>query len=282
MNKSTQCYIMGLPNAGKTTYLSALWHVLNNSINCSNKLKIGKIGSDAKYLDSLSGKWADADPLDRTKTGEEAKNIRIEVLDELGNVFEIRFPDLSGETFQGQYERREISNDLFDYINNSDGIMVFINVNDIRQTTAISEIDEENKDENKKGKEIAIRRPAIDDPMQVQLIEHLKFIEEISNEKKYNLGIVLSAWDVVKSLKLEQNPEEFLRSRMNMLWQFLYTNKNYKTKFWGVSAQGGDLNEPTLLDKTPAERIIVVNSIGEEGHDITLPIFEVLGENNAR
>ena len=260
-----------------TTYLSALWYALKNDPFHVNKLKLGKIGSDAKYLADLSKIWMDVNPLERTKSGEESKNIRIDVSDELENVFEIRFPDLSGEIFQSQYDRREISKELFDYINGSNGILVFINAKDIE------DINEENKDESQHDrKEIVERHPSIHDPVQVQIVEHLQFIQEISNMKIFNLGIIISAWDIVESLKLEQNPEDFLKSRMNMLWQFLYTNKNYKTKFWGVSAQGGELSDSTLLDKPPAERIIVVNSIGEEGHDITLPIFEVLGENNAR
>jgi hypothetical protein len=276
---------MGLPNAGKTTYLAALWHTLNNSHGYNNKLKLHKIGSQAKYLSHLSKKWADANPLERTARGKEEKDISIEVADDKENIFTLRFPDLSGESFQSQYAKREISNDLVEYIKKSNGILVFINVNDIDQVEHISNINDEQSSINddikvtKQGN--IIRQPEQHDPMQIQIIELLQFIETICERKNYKLGIILSAWDIVRNIGLEKKPEEFIKERMNMLWQFLFTSRTYTTSFWGVSAQGGELKDEALLYVEPIERIIVVNAEGEESHDITLPIFKVLGENNA-
>lgn len=285
MNHFRQCYILGLPNAGKTTYLAALWHTLNNSNGNSTKLKLYKIGSQAKYLSNLSKKWADANPLERTALGKEEKDISIEVTDDKENIFALRIPDLSGESFQSQYAKREISNDLVEYIKKSDGILAFINVNDIDQVEHISDINGErsgaNDEEKFTKRESIIRKPENDDPMQIQLIELLQFIEILSVGKNYKLGIILSAWDIIKKLEFNQKPEEFIKQRMNMLWQYLFTSRTYTTGFWGVSAQGGELKDEELLNLEPIKRIMVVNAAGEESHDITLPIFKVLGENNA-
>ena len=51
-------FIMGLPAAGKTTYLAALWHCLTNKQK--TKLKIVKYNNDQTYLSSISQLWADA------------------------------------------------------------------------------------------------------------------------------------------------------------------------------------------------------------------------------
>ena len=37
-----RCFIMGLPGAGKTTFLAALWHSINNN-SVETKLKLNKI-----------------------------------------------------------------------------------------------------------------------------------------------------------------------------------------------------------------------------------------------
>lgn len=285
MSESKQCFIMGLPNAGKTTYLAALWYSLNNALE-KNKVKLNIMG-DASYLSEISKKWVNVDKIDRTKLGYEKSNISIELIDENKNVFKLRFPDLSGETFQNQYAKREISNELVDYIRSSNGILVFINVSDIDSITLISEVSNNTNILNNtvmtNPEEKQIRNPMLDDPLQVQIIELLQFLMIIKKDETFNLGIVLSAWDLVIDLGLEQIPEEFLMGKMNMLWQFIQSNtNNFRTSIWGVSAQGGKLEkEEELLNvEEPMKRILVVNKSGDVSNDITLPIYEIVGEVN--
>ena len=124
MDDLKQCYIMGLPNAGKTTYLAALWYSLNSAL-MENKIKLNTMGN-ATYLAELSKKWVNAEQLGRTKLGYENTEISIDIVDENENVFNLKFPDLSGETFQNQYEKREILDELVKYIRSADGILFFI------------------------------------------------------------------------------------------------------------------------------------------------------------
>ncbi len=284
MSEAKQCYIFGLPSAGKTTFLAALWHSLNCSHKHNNKLKLHNIGDTAKYLSDISKKWSDSDPLERTPQSGGKQDISIEVSDSYDNIFHLRMPDLSGEIFQSQYEKREISYDLVEYIRGSDGILLFINADKVISTTYIAEINEGDNDKNNLTvplNEIQVRIPALHDPMQVQIIELLQFIEEIGQGKIYNLGIILSAWDLVVGLGTEICPDQFIDLNMNMLNQYLFTNKTFTTSIWGVSAQGGTLGDEILLEKDPVDRIIVIDPRCEESHDITLPIFEVLGGANA-
>jgi len=284
MNNLKRCYIMGLPNAGKTTYLAALWFSLNSPL-MQNKIKL-KTMCNATYLAELSKKWVNAEQLGRTKLGSEETDISIDIIDENENVFNLKFPDLSGETFQNQYEKRQILDELVEYIRSADGILFFINVGDIKGITFIAEMPNESgppqSQNNSDEEKYSVRNPKQDDPIQIQVIELLQFVEEIKESKTSNLGIVLSAWDLTKKID-EPSPEEFVKKKMNMLWQFLQSNKNiFKTSFWGVSAQGGKLDARNdLLDIVePMERIITENNYGEISHDITLPIYKVVGDEN--
>lgn len=285
MNKSKRCFIMGLPNAGKTTYLAALWYSLNSALT-KNKIKLNSMGND-KYLSGLSKKWLNAEQLDRTKLGYEKTDILIEIVDENNDIFNLRFPDLSGETFQNLYEKREINSELVEYIISADGILMFINVADIREATFITDVSDNlpssqnNNDINEEN--YRTRNPKQDDPTQVQVIELLQFVEIIRKNQCTNLDIILSAWDLSRNLEVTLTPEEYVKKYMNMLWQFIQSNSSiFKTYFWGVSAQGGKLDdEEELLSITePMDRILVVNNKSETCHDITLPIYKIVGGLN--
>jgi hypothetical protein len=272
--ESKQCFIMGLPNAGKTTYLTALWHSLLSSTK-KNKFKLDTIGEkENNYLSNLSLKWVNAEKLDRTLLGNEKKEIILKLIDEKDNTYKLRFPDLSGETFQNHYVKRIMSSELANYIEQSDGVLMFINVCNVFDATFINELPAcgGHVDENFQG-----RNPQTDDPTQVQIIELLQFVKIIRKNKITNLGMILSAWDEVMSMY--KTPEEYVNKEMNMLWQFIQANREtLKVSFWGVSAQGGRLEdtEKLLQFEEPSDRIIVVNNHGEAKNDITLPIFCVV------
>ncbi|WP_113675883.1 TRAFAC clade GTPase domain-containing protein [Vallitalea guaymasensis] len=275
MNNFKQSFIMGLPNAGKTTYLAALYYSIANPQN-EIKIRLNKTSNDT-YLSKLSLKWVEKNRLERTKLGDDNANISIEVIGQQGDVLQMRFPDLSGETFQNLYEKRELSTELVQYIKSADGILLFVNVDDIKKPEFISnnpifmknEYDERSK-----------RDPKKDDPIQVQLIELLQVVQHIREYDCVNIGIVLSAWDLIPDVDRDISPEEYIHRNMCMLWQFLQSNKEtLKTRFWGVSAQGGKIDDDKLLDfDEPINRIIVVDNNGNRHNDITIPIFETVGE----
>ncbi len=276
MNK--KCFIMGLPGAGKTTFLAALWHSIN-SHSFATKLKLARI-EDGQYLAQLSQKWVDAEPLERTVPSNEQKNICVKLKTANEVSFDLFFPDLSGETFQKLYEQRSIPEELVEYIRTADAILFFIHVDKVKSLGLIAEnltgVQEDGSDQK------TVRDPKEHDPLQVQTIELLQFVIALRKNKLTNISFVFSAWDLVKKTALDMTPANFLFSNMNMLWQFCYSNSDvlhYNT--WGISAQGADYKyKETLLEKDwPIQRIIVENSDGIKGGDITLPLYLLMGEN---
>ncbi|EMS72802.1 TRAFAC clade GTPase domain-containing protein [Ruminiclostridium cellobioparum] len=283
---SKSCFILGLPSAGKTSYLAALAYSLQQK-QVETKLHWESFSGDHQYLASLAETWLTAEPVSRTSTGLQQTSLTICLSDCEGKIFNITFPDLSGETFQKQYVDREIDGSMADSIINGNGILVFINPREIIEPALISELPLEHRLKPVPNTEILEREPANADPTEVQIVELLQDIEFLTKNKRYKkvpLSIIVSAWDIVDASY--SIPETCIRERIPLLWQFLKANDDiFLTSYYGVSAQGGSLDtgeeSEYLIDQfetNPAERIVVVNNAGEKSHDITLPLWEVMNK----
>lgn len=276
---NTKIFIMGAPNAGKSTFLGALWSSIHQR-EVPTALTLKKMMGDSQYLYRLEHKWLEAEQLERTVIGQEKEKLSVLLTNGIDDL-EIEFPDLSGETFQNIYENREVSIELRDKISAADAILYFINVEDIYSPEFISELSQKHRQEDidLDDMDLKERKPCVDDPTQVQVIDLIQIALEI-RKKKTKIGIVFSAWDLVTTL--EQNDVRgFLKNRMNMLWQYLESNKSkIETKVWGISAFGGKIDDaPKLLDiEDPINRIRIVNEQKETSCDLTSIILDILGD----
>lgn len=266
---------MGLPNAGKTTFLAALWYVVNNGENDA-QLELFRIEGNTNYLAKLSESWLECKPIDRTKRGEEKKEITIYLTDKKEN-YAIQFPDLSGETFQNWYVQRKIEESLAEKIKEANSILFFINVKDIVSPFLINKANQylEPVIEEKTN----IRNKIKHDPVCVQIIELLQFVSLIKKSERVKLGIIFSAWDLVEKYSI--SPEDYAKQELPLLWQFLEVNKNrLEVSYWGVSALGGAIEETDKLLSYayPYERLQVMDSAMVKSHDITSVIYKMIGE----
>jgi len=276
-----KCFIAGLPSAGKTTFLAALMNLISAD-NANSKLILHRI-ENIQYLTSLSEKWANMEPLERTFPSNEHIDITINL--ELPNkeTVDLFLPDLSGETFQKLYEMREISEELANCIVEAETFLFFVNVKNIKELGLISEhFNNQITDEsNENG--LHRRNPKEHDPLQIQIIQLLQFFLLLRKNKKIRIGFMFSAWDAMKTNCHNVKPEQFLKDRMNMLWQFCNSNlENIEYCTWGISAQGGELEQKdALLDKEyPYQRILVEGNEGYQGNDLTLPLYLLMGDLN--
>ena len=109
----------------------------------------------------------------------------------------------------------------------------------------------------------------------------MQAISEIK-KKRIDLGIVFSAWDLIQNMDTV-NPRNYLEKSMNMLWQYIESNKDrYYTSVWGVSALGGKIEdfEELLKIDMAVNRIKVVDENINISHDVTSIISEMVGELN--
>jgi len=288
--------MIGLPEAGKTTYLAALWHVL-----CSNEvdgsLTLARLEGNKSYLNEIRETWARASTVGRTNPGKEP-DLSFILADESGNELEIHVPDLSGEAFEADWVERSMRKERAAILSNVSGAMLFINPKNVRSEVLISavaddvsELEDELDDEGITGEQQIEEEMAGTDepnewraeqaPTQIQLVDLLQILLYLNERRPISLVVVVSAWDEIKQTI---KPESWVKRELPLLWQFLKSNPNdLNSTYLGISAQGGDLAKESDRLKgidIPSERISVVSTADGVSHDITRPLRWLMTQAN--
>lgn len=285
--------IIGLPGSGKTTFLAALWALVNER-RVAKVLSFHSIGTNNhSYLRKIVTVWRKATEQARTKLmGLGA--VRMNLKDGEGNVVEIAMPDAPGEDFRAMWEDRELGRVLGDSLANGN-ILLLINGNKIRAPAWVTERAAQRK---ATGRQKITSFPEAWHPSlaptQVQLVDLLQLISHAPvGRSGRRVAVMISAWDKVEGEKL--NPDAFLIAKLPLLAQYLEAGRDrWTSRVYGVSAQGGEydgndanteLVEGGVTKKTrksrdanrlrevdiPAKRIRLI--FGErESHDLTEPL----------
>jgi GTPase SAR1 family protein len=120
-----QVLAVGLPRAGKTTFMAALWHVLQAE-DVPGALRLTRLTGDAKYLNSITTAWREYHEVAGTLQQSEELGILMSLTDGVRSGFDLVFPDLAGETFQQQWTDREWSADFDSLASKTTGLLVFV------------------------------------------------------------------------------------------------------------------------------------------------------------
>jgi len=284
-------FLLGLPATGKTTFLAALWHVVN-SAEVNGALKLKRLHGNQKHLNEIRDLWSDVRALERTKVGSE-KFISMLLKDSNNNsVTEAIFPDLSGESFISQWVHRKMKIDHAELVREATGGLLLIHPDTVIEETVIPKTEpiiESMRAEMQKDKPAAVEANQISDatanqmiaevdwnpektPTQIQLVDILQFIAALNTRRPIKLAVVVSAWDRITNTT---QPSKWIENRLPLLSQYLTANKEiFLKESYGISAQGGNLDEADKLRENvrPSDRIRVVRNDLSESHDITIPI----------
>jgi hypothetical protein len=292
MDTEIRQIMMGLPEVGKTTFLAALWHLVE-STEVSSALRLTRLEGVRDYLNKIRSDWMNCKPLERTLIGSEREVFMDLQNTTTGRATRLMIPDLSGESFRLQWEKREWTREYHQLASAASGVLLFVHPRKVIEPTPISPA-------TKALEEILLKaipgvertepfKPTASDeplttwtpdksPTQVQLVELLQFLlaGPFSN-RTFRLAIIVSAWDLLAN---QHSPKEWLSRRLPLFSQYVISNPDkFQYEVFGVSAQGGELvQSDTLLAKSrPSERIMVI--VGDVvSHDITLPVQWVMGE----
>lgn len=279
--------IIGLPESGKTTFLAALWHIIDAG-EVQTVLKLDTQIGDHKYLNAIVDNWYKCIKVPRT-SGQDEKNLSINMHHPKSNQrIVLGFPDLSGESFNLQVAARECKAEYVESYEHEGGILLFINANRSQDGIKIQDLEPvlEGVPEDEEAGDIIEWSPKCV-PQQVRLVELLQFLQKRPFVRRQRrLVIAISAWDIIQEPRPE--PEEWVKREYPFLHQYLIANSDsFEIRFFGISAQGGDIPsgdeqgaEPTqeqlrtqkeLLLKIPSERIECVGH-NTQPHDLTAPI----------
>lgn len=292
MSTSTNLHFMGLPSSGKTTFLAALWHVLNEH-SSEIRLKLKGLSVDRTYLNQITADWQACSQVQRTKL-EHEQLIVLNLESGKNTTFDLSVPDLSGEGFEQQLVDRKISAEHHESVQRATGFALFVHPR-VKEGTRLTYSRQLNSvldgvltappvTEGASNASPSSAEPwSIEKlPTQVALVELLQFALEIA-ARKVRVAVVISAWDLVDKASFTGTPQEYLAREMPLLRQFLESNNDLiEHTVFGVSAQGGDImvdeQKQALLDLDDAlQRIKVLHNV-ESSHDITKPIAWLLEE----
>jgi energy-coupling factor transporter ATP-binding protein EcfA2 len=274
---------IGLPGSGKTTFLAALWHVLNDR-SSATALKLTKLSGDRTYLNQIAKEWRECSQVPRTNL--QTEQIVILHLDGNGfGSFDLSIPDLAGEAFKQQLTERRMTRHHDAFVQEATGLMLFLHpdVQKGRQLTLARRLESElpgAHEEDETAASAGVNTAWLPEllPTQAKLVELLQFILE-RRQRKLQVAVVVSAWDLVDHLG---SPNEFVARELPLFQQFLEANEDiFQYSVFGVSAQGGDITvdaqKQTLLGLDDALKRIKVRQAHQTDNDITKPIAWLLG-----
>lgn len=263
--------IIGLPESGKTTFLAALWHLIEAG-EVATQLTLDRLDGDREYLNAIAECWRQCEKVPRTSgAGETDVSIWIHE-PETGRRAKLGFPDLAGESFERQVATRKCRKNYIDGFDDNGGVMLFLTADRPQDgTTLLDMLPMWDGDESQSVEQQEWAPDHI--PQQVQLVELLQFLQRPPFRRiQRRLAVIVSAWDVIADRRL--SPEVWLRRELPLLHQFLQSNgSSFNFRIYGISAQGGNLDKEkdSLLEKIPSERIECFGD-GVQPHDLTAPI----------
>jgi hypothetical protein len=273
--------ILGLPGSGKTTYLAALWHIIDAG-EVATKLVLDKLTGDNAYLNKIVDAWRRCEEVPHTSMQDEKKVTIYVDAPATGQKIALRFPDLSGESFEQQFATRRCAPDYIEGLNGIGGILLFVSANRPSDGITLADIAPAVADADEPAEPRGEQEWTADFvPEQVRLVDLLQFLlRPPFLRRPRRLAVVISAWDVV--LIPKPAPEEWLARERPFLHQFLTNNPDsFRVRVYGISAQGGDVTgdqRAELLRQTPSGRIECVGS-GGDPHDLTAPVLWLTGED---
>jgi hypothetical protein len=283
---NNSCILIGLPQSGKTTFLAALWHVVESG-EVVGSIKISSQPEDREYLNGLRDTWLKCEPLERTKA-ESMKEITFAAINDTGGALgSFTVPDVSGEMYKMQFESRKISQEFFDLASQATGVVLFVDPDTIKSPVLISSVPlvfrnaGGSPNSSPETGDIWKHESA---PTQVVLVDLLQVLHSKIN-RPIKVSVVISAWDLISNSTDKEinslSPSEWLAKQLPLLDQFLRSNETlFSHSVCGVSAQGskyeGDNRKLHSFTK-PSERIRV-NFNGQDSNDITIPLKWILNE----
>jgi hypothetical protein len=274
----SQFILIGLPATGKTSFLAALWYLVQHE-QVPHRLTLERLEGDNKYLNQISKSWVQCQPVPRTPTDSE-KIVSMILKDTAsGNTLTLAFPDLSGESFSLQWTERQITISYDDFLKAASGGVLFVAPEPHKpaRIDAAAPLVQEMKQPDENGDAQVVEWDASLAPRQVQLVELLQVIANRHYlQPPFRLALVVSAWDKLKATGV--SPVKWFAKEVPLLFQFLESNRNlFEYSIYGVSAQGGEYTEAEtakLAESDPSERIDVVSADGKtSSHDLTEPLL---------
>jgi hypothetical protein len=280
---ASQVALLGLPDAGKTTYLGAFF--IETERPDEPDVMIVRYGKgDREYLNSLADRLAKAESVDRTpqdQPGELRLPVRF-----TGSDTErlLVVPDPSGEMLVVALDTRRMDSSLAGQIRHCKGALLFVRADTLKDVLELRRVaglltDEPAEQVDDDGLSAAEDwHPALAAP-QARLVDAVQQVLALRGDNTpLRLGVVISAWDKTGD---DRQPDRWAREHLGLLMQLLEHDPRVTFAVFGVAAQGGDFTQNAARERLAAvelaDRAIARDGTGQNIR-ISTPLRWVLGE----
>lgn len=268
MKDKHSCLMVGLPGAGKSTYIAAFWAIEKEG-NTGHKVSCLRYPPETKYLDELKNDWLQQELVKRTTIGSE---ILLELVSaETGQELNLLIPDFRGESFHSILTNN-IDETLYNWVLKADSILYFIPhipMDYLKDELLVDEVE----DEPSTNPAFSLGSVSL----WTQNIMVLKYISEVRGTA-IPISLCFSAWDEVGVEN--DSVENWLKKEHPFFYNFVTTHF-CKLKFFGVSAQGkaykeGEDSYDEELDELTEKKQRAYIYTDNKSNDITEPIAFLL------
>lgn len=280
---SRQILLVGLHSTGKTTFLAALWWMVDQpAVPCG--LTLESLDGDRKHLNAIRDSWLHYRPVIRTSSDSE-NLVSMRLKDQRGASVKLTFPDLSGESFRLQWAKRQLALEHDNLMRQANGGILFVHPEKIVKPSRtdvaqdlVSALD--TTVVPPRSNQLSPQQAAPWDiekaPTQVQLVELLQILasrDHFLALSPFRLAVIVSAFDLVEPTGL--NPQQFVFRELPLLTQFLQSNESlFIAGFYGISAQGGPYMSPILHQSMIVDDKAMTKRLKEKSDPVSARIWD--------
>ncbi len=266
--------LAGLPAAGKSTYITALWAVEKDG-KSGHLLSCDGLPSESSYIDGMRDNWMVMKEVRRTAFAEPMEIDLPMKSTRTGESIILSLPDFKGEIYQRILDN-SVSDDIKEWCEKSGGILFMLYLGnespDLLQEQ-VSSTTEPKVDVEK------VVMQTNDISLAIQNVLLMKYLYEKMDD--IPISICFSSWDKVDNPE-DKSVEEWVKVNHPCIYNFVKEHF-YTYRFFGVSAQGADyddLNEESgdeLAVKTIEKKRAFIYT-DKVSYDITEPIDFLMQE----
>lgn len=265
--------MVGLSDSGKTTFLAALYELVRAEPPVEGALHQYKEPAERDYFHEIAQTWLKLKRLGHSNA-DEPRHGALHLEAPGGKRFDLEIPDISGEDFNHAWEGDPWPGPVVEIAARANAVLIFVRRDEIEPPLLLPSEDAPVPDE-KAGSEWSAKAA----PTQTKLADLLESLDALV-PLPLPIALIASAWDAAEE-EAEIRPDQWLKLRLPLLWQMLESRRETRPFFvFGVSAQGGDVEDPNELERLakitpPHDRVIVAH--GEDiSADISAPISWLL------
>ena len=115
----------GISSSGKTTFLAALWELVNSREPLEGALRLRGEPADRKYFFEIGQTWLDFKELGHSNI-DAPRHTEMPLVDSNDTGFDLRIPDIVGESFAQAWEGKDWPEEVAKIAHASNGLLIFV------------------------------------------------------------------------------------------------------------------------------------------------------------